>query len=111
MTPVKKANLIEILKLDYPNLCLSQYDILVIRNDTDLKGSFYPLNSDRFTSKKGFYGKTLIWNGYKLKSGECKIGLKQQTSPDYGTWTDVMTFNEEGDALKIYKTMKFKIFW
>lgn len=116
MNALEIANLTEILKLQYPNVCLSYDDYRQITTVPANKKCFYPCSSRaaKISSKHGFIlhekGQTAIWTDWKVENGTIKIAFGAPTASDKG-WSESFSFKEEGSPMTIYKMMKLKAFW
>jgi hypothetical protein len=107
-------NLDEIIRLSYTHICIHPGDFRQFLNIPEQEKKFYEIKDRSAYDKKGFFngGKTMVWTSYIIKPLHVKIaGKKVPTSGDGDMWSDEFSFAEEGSVLKIYRTMKLKMFW
>lgn len=112
------ANLDQIVKLQYPHICIGSMDYVQFTYIPAQRKVFYPCVSKQssYIGKRGFFnnGKTTVWSHFKIEPGYIKIAPGNRipkNSDDPGSWSEVMSFQEEDSVYKIQKIMKLKAFW
>ena len=123
MNKLQADNLAEIVELKYPNICLNYHDIIPFTKLPSQKRQFYPITCKmaRCEGKLGFFnnGQTIVWTDYATHPGYIKIAnqVLVEKHPNFlflvktTGWSEPMSFQEEGNPLRIYKLMKLKAFW
>src|SRR5271155_5581965 len=117
-------NLIEIVNLGYPNICLNYADMKSLTSTPVGKKKFYPITGKDalYEGKQGFFnnGRTMVWSGIQgitlghiklahqlIVAAEEKINFFNFTYTNLAQrgWSDLMSFQESGSPLRIYKQM------
>jgi len=111
MNELEISNLKEIIKLNYPNICINYDDARQIIRVPSIKKDFYSCHGSAI-AKAGFLnkGKTLLWYDWVIEPGYIKIATQLPLNVKEG-WSELLSFQEEGSPLKIYKLIKMKAFW
>lgn len=114
MNKLEIDNLIEIVKLEYPHICLHPHDLVQFTTIPAQNRKYYPCltKSQRQAGKRGHFnnGKTLCWASWFVKLGYIKVAFKDPSNVLGGAWSEELSFQEEGTPLKIYKLIKLKAF-
>lgn len=109
---LKMANLTEIVKCRYPNICFNYSDLYYFLNVPFAKKAFYKFY--RAGDKSGVFNingyQTFAWQNFRLDQGFIRIATGTPTNLDKG-WSDPFSIMEESSPLTIYKFVKMKAFW
>jgi hypothetical protein len=103
-----------LIQMKYPNICINASDYYQLSEVPDIKKNYYPIRYNRGLSyyKMGWFnnGATTIWCDHQMERGTVKFALREPKSQLEG-WTEVMTFKNDEEVIKIIKYMKMKAFW
>jgi hypothetical protein len=115
MKKIEIANLIEVIKLQYPHICINYMDFDLLLMMPNQRRNFYPFHDSksRNVRKRGAFnnGQTICWEDYNLESGFIKLSLQIPKKITDKVWLDKQSLKEEDSPMKIYKLMKMKAFW
>lgn len=108
-------NLRTIINMQYPHICVSEYDFQQFMNIPWERKRFYPLRArGSWYDKKGFFhnGKTTVWASLSMKQNHIRIADKEIPTLSHGAnWSIDFSFEEPGSAKVIQRMMKLKAFW
>ncbi len=115
MNKIEIANLDQIIKLGYSQLCLNYSDIRQFTNIPEQNKNFYPFRGrGNMFQKQGFFngGQTTIWFAYEMEYGHIKIIDNRIPTKVHGeAWSEVFSFQKEDSVHLIERMMKLKAFW
>lgn len=115
MNLIQIENLREIINLQYPHICVNEFDFKQFLNIPWEVKRFYPLRGrGKWYEKKGFFhnGKTAVWATLGMKQNHIKIADKEIPTLSSGAyWSRDFSFEENGSANIIQRMMRLKAFW